>query len=685
MKNIKYYGKCTFGALVILGCYGAFANDAVSASTKEVAENTEKEASKKYDSDVLAPFEVTAMRFADTAFDIPANVVNISSSAIDKSGLVSVPEILRRYANVNIYNTGGSPFTSEITMRGFGENGGQRVLILVDGQRMNTLDLSKINWAQIPTETIENIEVMRGPQSANYGNYAESGVVKITTKRWAQPDTASIGGFYGSYGEYNAYARVAHSTEDYYVASNLNYYHNDSYLENSKDWSKSAGLNLGAKLDSQNELTLAANGGDSFIEWALPFGSYDAMMQDPQKTIGVSSDNRIYFATISTALENRSSFGEGVIQMGMNMRDIDTLFPSAWGDTSNNVQLWTASFTPRYRVNLGDEERSFVEGGVDVYYDDMASKRYSDGNYSNKIASTDIERITIASWLGGKCAIDDMFSINASGRYEFARNIIDHTSLTAPDSYDTNKNFGGLAAQIGLNAKLDETWSIYFRFDQVYRYPAIDEMASYWGYGGDKFNPAIDPEKGQNYEVGVNFARGAWKATAALFYMHLDNEIVLNPLTYVTENIGSTDRLGADLYLAYELKSAGISTRWALVSAKFDGGQFNNKDVPMVPLATSTTRFWVRPIEQCEVALEYEWASTQYMCSDFANVAQKMDNSWTLNIVANFFITQNVRAFVSCNNLTDEKYASYAVHSAYGDSWYPSLGRTFRVGVNFSF
>ena len=156
----------------------------------------------------LDAYEVTALRFADSVFDVPASTQNISSDAIEKSGLVSVPDVLRRHAGVNVRNTGLSPFTAELSMRGFGENSGQRVMVIVDGQRLNTLDLSFINWAQLPLENIENIEVMRGPQTAAYGNYAESGVVKITTKRWNQPDTAKIGGFFGTYGEYQGLSLI---------------------------------------------------------------------------------------------------------------------------------------------------------------------------------------------------------------------------------------------------------------------------------------------------------------------------------------------------------------------------------------------------------------------------------------------------------------------------------------------
>lgn len=79
--------------------------------------------------------------------------------------------------------------------------------------------------------------------------------------------------------------------------------------------------------------------------------------------------------------------------------------------------------------------------------------------------------------------------------------------------------------------------------------------------------------------------------------MHLDNEIMLNPATYASENIGSTDRFGADVRLAYELEHFGASTAWAFVSAKFDGGEYGGSRVPLVPAIVSTTRAWVRPVE----------------------------------------------------------------------------------------
>lgn len=49
--------------------------------------------------------------------------------------------------------------------------------------------------------------------------------------------------------------------------------------------------------------------------------------------------------------------------------------------------------------------------------------------------------------------------------------------------YSGDENTNGLAAQIGFNARLDDAFNAYFRFDQLYRYPAIDERFSIWNWG----------------------------------------------------------------------------------------------------------------------------------------------------------------------------------------------------------
>jgi len=75
------------------------------------------------------------------AVDAAADVTVIDRSTIERSGAVSVPELLRNEANVLLRSFSGNPNDGQIAMRGFGDNSHLRTLILVDGHKLNRLDM----------------------------------------------------------------------------------------------------------------------------------------------------------------------------------------------------------------------------------------------------------------------------------------------------------------------------------------------------------------------------------------------------------------------------------------------------------------------------------------------------------------------------------------------------------------
>lgn len=68
-------------------------------------------------------------------------------------------------------NIDGSP-DSQIDLRGFGMTGNQNTLVLLDGQRMNEMEMVGIRWSTIPLSSIKRIEVLRGEGAVTYGSGA---------------------------------------------------------------------------------------------------------------------------------------------------------------------------------------------------------------------------------------------------------------------------------------------------------------------------------------------------------------------------------------------------------------------------------------------------------------------------------------------------------------------------------
>lgn len=132
--------------------------------------------------DVFAETVVTASRGAQSPLDAPSSTSIITEQDIRLSGIVKIPELLRRLAGVDLAETTGAQ--TEVTIRGFNQRLSNKILVLVNGRSVYIDLLGTTIWEtlSIGVEDVERIEVVRGPGSALYGADAFNGVVNIITK-----------------------------------------------------------------------------------------------------------------------------------------------------------------------------------------------------------------------------------------------------------------------------------------------------------------------------------------------------------------------------------------------------------------------------------------------------------------------------------------------------------------------
>ncbi len=151
--------------------------------------------------DTLQPkVVVTASRVAQTVDSILADVSIITRDAIDASVSRDLLEVLRLQAGVDVARTGGPGGQTSVFLRGTNNN---HVLVLVDGIRVAALGTGAFTWETLPLDTIERIEIVRGPRASYWGSDAIGGVVQIFTRALDGP-RLSLG--YGTHGDLNANA-----------------------------------------------------------------------------------------------------------------------------------------------------------------------------------------------------------------------------------------------------------------------------------------------------------------------------------------------------------------------------------------------------------------------------------------------------------------------------------------------
>ncbi len=121
--------------------------------------------------------EVFADRFSFVPERSPAPVSIISHDRIARENPINLGEMLPAVPGVEVSKTG--PWSTKPVIRGMG---GDRVLVLVDGHRLNQAQGHGAEPSMVDVESIERIEIYRGSASALYGSDAMGGVINIVTQ-----------------------------------------------------------------------------------------------------------------------------------------------------------------------------------------------------------------------------------------------------------------------------------------------------------------------------------------------------------------------------------------------------------------------------------------------------------------------------------------------------------------------
>ncbi|MEO5596674.1 MAG: TonB-dependent receptor plug domain-containing protein, partial [Lysobacteraceae bacterium] len=118
--------------------------------------------------------EVTAVRHAQTVDDALASVTVIDREQIERSPAVDLIGLLAQQAGVDVARTGGAGQSSTVFLRGANSN---QTLVLIDGVRVASTGQGVFDFAHLPLDQIQRIEIVRGPRAAFWGSDAIGGVL----------------------------------------------------------------------------------------------------------------------------------------------------------------------------------------------------------------------------------------------------------------------------------------------------------------------------------------------------------------------------------------------------------------------------------------------------------------------------------------------------------------------------
>ncbi|MDD5628406.1 MAG: TonB-dependent receptor [Elusimicrobia bacterium] len=131
----------------------------------------------------LDPLVVTASRYAQPVYTVPAYLTVVSSASVQATPAQTLDDVLRTVPGVNI-SLGSSrvvnPALQTVSMLGAGGTG--RALVLLDGLPLTDGFTNFVPWSKVPPAMVERVEILRGGNSNLYGTNAMSGVINIITR-----------------------------------------------------------------------------------------------------------------------------------------------------------------------------------------------------------------------------------------------------------------------------------------------------------------------------------------------------------------------------------------------------------------------------------------------------------------------------------------------------------------------
>ena len=428
---------------------------------------------------------VTASRTATRIDELVSEVVVITRDEIEKSAGRTLTELLARSAGVQFSSNGGNGKSSSIYIRG---TEARHTILLIDGVRYGSATLGTPVWENIPLETIERIEVLKGPASSLYGNDAAGGVVQIFTRQGGK-------GF-------NLHAKVT-------LGSN-------AYSQFSAGVSGGAGApgSAGA-LGYSVDVVTSRDKGFSATNPAVPFGSYN-----PDRdgfTQNAINANLNYKINADWRVAGGALYSDGVNRFddGPN-RDTRTRVQTQTGNVSvdgNVLPGWRTTL----RFGQGSDTShaivsGFLPGDFKTQQDQWTWQNSIDTpigaalvgveNLNQSVDSSTkytVSNRRVSSYFGG---------INGTyGAHSWQGNV----------RHDSNSQFGGNTTGFaGYGFKITSALRAHASYGTSFVAPSFNQL-----YFPNFGNPLLQPEQGKNFDLGVTYSQ----AGHSVKLVHFENKI----------------------------------------------------------------------------------------------------------------------------------------------------------------
>ena len=599
----------------------------------------------------LAPIVVTASRMEESILKAKADMSVVGREEIEQMHMDNVEEVLRTVPGVQFLDYGSNGLNANVS--GIRINGSKDVVILVDGVRVNNFKgagSSGYMFAALMNnmDNIERVEVMRGSAATMYGSGAKGGVINIITRRPEGAKTV-IDIAKGSFGK-EAYKFNTQAAKD---KVSYNIYHDRTISGTSKDGSgkewpgqsntKSSGAKFEYKFNDANKLTLNYETiGSNFSGTDLVYGGHYVGMYD-SNSVTLKHDWQINDQWSNSLMYRATKEKSSWDKPGGEDTDISEPI------TSNlEYKLYSDNF--KYQT-----DRYTMVGGIE----------YSKGKDNTNHKETS----NTSLFLQGDWELVPHVTLSGGIRHD------------RPDSYECHNS---ISYKLGWD--ITEKDTLYAGRSDYYILPSLTQLYDH-KYG----NADLRASEGRTTSIGYNHE------------FTPDNYMMLSwfeTKSGVGMTMNSTTDKDDPNYGQYQNSIGGISRGW--------NAQYNARlsDAVTVKLGwahlfydekDSFTQGYA-PKDKATFGVYYDKDKFSAAFDGFYFIRDKRgmkegvkgwpsDKYGVYNLALNYTADKQTKFYVKVDNIFNKLWAEHTdvIWGGGADSWYAMPGRSFIVGMQYTF
>ena len=517
-------------------------------------------------------------------------VSRISKDDIDKRPAANdISEFVRTMPGVNLTGntaTGQRGNKRQIDLRGMGP---ENTLILIDGKPVNSRQSERIsmrgerntrgdsNW--VPVEEIESITVLRGPAATRYGSGAMGGVVNIVTKKVSKEFKGQVN-LYANQPQdskegatrrigFNLSGPIIQDTLGFRIYGNLNKTDADA-----ADINAGHGNDSAAGVEGVRNKDIAGR-----LQWKI----------SPAQTLILDSSYSRQGNIYNGDTQNSNPRSALVNSLADSKAETARLYRSAyslthdgaweWGDTKNVISYERTVNSHLPEGLAGGPEGSYT--GLDFVQSRLKNLRFSsEANIPFKLGVDNV--LTVGAEFTdsklddpasnsqgfkdqGKTDVFDGISAVRGGKasqrnwaayVEDNISLTDKTHLIPAIRFDHNSDSGSnWSPALNFSHQIGENWLVKGGIARAYKAPNLyqtnPDFILYTRGQGCPLNAPnsvrcyymgngnLKPETSINKEIGLEFNKNGWQASATYFHNAYRNKIVIGENIIATSNIGN--------------------------------------------------------------------------------------------------------------------------------------------------